>query len=84
MNWVEIIGYVAAACTTVAFIPQAVKVIRTKDTAAISLTMYSLLTFGVAAWLTFGIVKTQAPIILANGITLPLAAIILFYKIRYK
>lgn len=84
MSWIEITGYVAATCTTFAFIPQAVKVFKTKDTSGISLSMYSLFTFGVAAWLAFGILKSELPIIIANGITLPLAAMILFYKINYK
>ncbi len=80
----DIIGYVAAACTTFSLIPQAVKVFKTKDTSAISLRMYSLFTFGVATWLVFGVLQSNWPIILANGITLVFASLILFYKIRYK
>ena len=84
MNWNDIVGYVAAACTTIAFLPQAIQIIKTKDTSSISLAMYFIFTFGVATWLLFGILKTEWPIILANGITLILASIILIYKIRYK
>ncbi len=84
MNWTEIVGYVAAACTTFAFVPQALKVLKTKDTSAISLKMYSMFTFGVATWLVFGILKSELPIIIANGITLLFAALILGYKIRYR
>jgi MtN3 and saliva related transmembrane protein len=84
MNSTDIIGYLAAACTTLAFIPQALKVLRTKDTSAISLTMYSVFTFGVATWLAFGVLKSEWPIIIANGITLILAAMILVYKIKYR
>jgi MtN3 and saliva related transmembrane protein len=84
MNWTEIIGYLAAACTTLAFIPQAMKVFRTKDTSAISLKMYSIFIFGVATWLAFGVLKSEWPIIIANGITLLFASTILFYKIKHK
>jgi MtN3 and saliva related transmembrane protein len=80
----EIIGYVAAVCTTISFLPQAIQIFKTRDTSSISLAMYSLFTFGVAAWLTFGIMRSDWPIIIANGITLVLASLILFYKIRYK
>lgn len=84
MNWIQVIGYVAAACTTLAFIPQAMKVFKTMDTSAISLTMYSVFTFGLATWLAFGILKSEWPIIIANGITFVFASLILSYKIRYK
>ena len=46
--------------------------------------MYSLITVGVAGWLVYGILKSEWPIIIANGITLPLAMMILIYKIKYK
>jgi MtN3 and saliva related transmembrane protein len=84
MDWKQIIGYVAAACTTIAFLPQALQVIKTKDTKAISLSMYSIFTFGVAAWLLFGVFTSNWPIIGANAITLIFAVIILIYKIRYR
>ena len=84
MNVIDIIGYIAAACTTIAFLPQAIQIFKTKDTSSISLYMYSLFTFGVAGWLLFGILKSAWPIIIANGITLVLASVILVYKIKYK
>ena len=84
MEMSDIIGYVAAACTTVSLLPQALKLFKTKDTSAISLRMYSLFTFGVAAWLVFGIMQSNWPVIIANAITLVLASLILFYKVRYK
>lgn len=76
-------GYVAACCTTIALIPQVLHVFKTKDTAAISLGMYSLFTFGVAMWLAYGFVLSNLPMIIANFITLILAMVILGYKIRH-
>lgn len=78
----EIIGYLAAFCTTIAFIPQAYKVYHSKRTGDISLGMFSLMTTGVFLWLVFGIVERSNPIIAANAITLTLAAYILFMKIK--
>jgi MtN3 and saliva related transmembrane protein len=84
MNFVSIMGLVAAACTTASFIPQAIKTIHTKDTSGISLTMYSLFAFGTLIWLLYGIFSSNLPVSLANGITLMFASIILYYKIKYK
>ncbi len=77
-------GYIAATCTTVSFLPQAIKVIKTKRTKDISLGMYVVFTGGVAAWLVYGIMINELPIIVANCITLILAATILGFKIKYK
>ncbi len=84
MNFITILGLVAATCTTIAFIPQAIKTIRTKHTKDLSLGMYALLTIGIILWLTYGVIKNDLPIILANGVTLVFAATILFLKIKYK
>ncbi len=84
MNFITILGLVAATCTTISFIPQAVKAIRTRHTKDLSLGMYALLTTGIILWLIYGVFKNDLPIILANGVTLVFAATILFLKIKYK
>lgn len=78
----DILGYLAAFCTTVAFLPQTIQVIRTKDTEALSLSMYSLFTVGVIFWLCYGLAKKDYAIIIANAITAVLSAIILTMKIQ--
>lgn len=83
MELTALAGYAGAALTTVAFIPQAVHTWRTRSTAGISLGMYAIFTTGVAAWLVYGMLLEQWPIIIANSITLPLALSILVMKIRY-
>jgi len=82
MDVVESIGMVAALLTTAAFVPQAAKVVRTRDTAAISLAMYALFTAGIALWGVYGVMTWQWSIIIANAITFMLAAIILSIKVR--
>ena len=84
MNLITIAGYVAAFCTTSSFLPQAIKTIKTKDTSSISLAMYVLFTFGTLMWLVFGLATSNWPVTIANGITLVLASIILYYKIRHS
>lgn len=84
MFWSELIGGLAAILTTGSFIPQAVKVIRSRDTGSISLWMYLLFTCGIACWLAYGLMIQAMPVILANAVTLVLSLIILSFKLRYK
>lgn len=80
---VELIGVLAAILTTASFVPQAYHVIRTGDTAAISLTMYVLFSGGIALWGLYGLLIASRPIIAANAVTLVLALTILGQKIRH-
>lgn len=81
---IEIIGMIAGVCTTISFLPQVIKVIKTKSTEDISLWMFILMNTGIALWLTYGILLNALPIILANGITLVLSLTILWYKIKFS
>jgi len=76
-------GYVAAALTTLAFVPQAIKTIRSRDTRGISLGMYVVFTIGLAFWLAYGIVLHSWPMILSNTVTLGLSSTILALKLRH-
>lgn len=82
MNYIDIIGTLAAICTTGSFIPQAYKIITTKDTKSISLLMYIIFVIGVFLWLLYGIFLMIYPIIIANSITLILTSTILYYKLK--
>lgn len=79
-----IIGTLAACATTISFLPQAIKVITTRDTKSISLLMYVIFSFGVCLWFIYGLLRGDVPVIAANGVTLILALIILFFKINEK
>ena len=83
MSIITILGYLAAICTTSAFLPQAIKTIKTKETKAISLPMYIILNIGIILWLYYGIFLNAWPIILANAVTLSLTIIILIMKIKH-
>ncbi len=77
----DLLGYVAAFFTTASFVPQVLKTLQTRDTRAISLWMYLLFCTGVALWAVYGILLSAWPIILANGVTLLLALIVLWHKL---
>jgi MtN3 and saliva related transmembrane protein len=79
----ELIGYAAATLTTISFVPQAWLTFRTRDVRGISLGMYSVFTVGIALWLLYGLLMGAWPIVLANAVTLALASVILFMKLRY-
>ena len=75
---------IAAVLTTFAFLPQVIKVIKSKDTESIALGMYLMQVLGIALWLAHGLVIQDLPLILANSVSFILSGIILVYKIRYK
>lgn len=79
-----LVGVIAAVCTTVSFVPQVIRVYRTRHTRDLSLPMYIIFTFGVFAWTCYGFLVNSQPVIWANAITLVLCAYILAMKLRYK
>ena len=79
---IEILGYAAATLTTVSFVPQAIKTLRSGDTAAISLRMYLLFTSGIALWGIYGLLTGDGPLIVANAITLVSAGLVLQCKLQ--
>ncbi len=78
----SIIGYLAAFLTTVAFVPQTYRALKSKDLSSISLNMYLLFTFGVVLWIYYGYSTASWPVLIANVITLILSSIILVLKIK--
>ena len=76
-----IISTIAATLTTVSFLPQAVKVLITRQTEALSFWMYLLFTIGVSFWLIYGLLILSYPLIISNIITFILSVIILIIKI---
>ena len=83
MTITEAIGFGAAACTTLAFVPQVLKVWQTRSVADISLTMYLVFLFGLAQWLSYGILLHSWPIIVANAATMVLAGAVLGMKLVF-
>ena len=84
MTLTSALGYLAATLTTIAFGPQVVKTWKTKSTHDLSLGMFLIFFSGVFCWLVYGLSIQSRPVILANAVTLVLAGVILYFKIRYK
>jgi MtN3 and saliva related transmembrane protein len=76
-------GYIAGACTTSAFLPQAIQIVKTKHTKDLSLSMYSILTSGLMLWSVYGLINHDWPLVSANMVTLALAGWIFILKLRY-
>ena len=79
-----IFGYIAAFCTAISFLPQAVKTIKTKDTNGLSLLTYLFLFFGSLSWFIYGMVLTDIPLVGTNFLTTIFTGIILFLILRGK
>jgi MtN3 and saliva related transmembrane protein len=78
-----IIGTVAGTLTTTAYLPQVVKVWRSRSAGDISLQMYILVVTGASFWVVYGLMLMQWPVIIANAVSLVFTATILAFKLRY-
>jgi len=84
MNYIDIIGLFAGTCVTISVIPQILKVWKTKKVKAISLKTFSILTFGIAVWIVYGILKKDLPIIITNSISFCLNLLMVYFIIYYE
>ena len=76
------VGFVAAFCTTVSYIPQVKKCWQTGSTGDLSLKMLMTLAIGIALWVVYGVMKGDMVIIIANSVSLLLLFNLLFFKVR--
>jgi MtN3 and saliva related transmembrane protein len=84
MDMIQILGLAAGACTSLAAVPQLYKTWKTKEVENISLKMFLLYVVGMSMWLTYGIIKSDLPIIITNAIALTFHGMMLFFKLKYK
>ena len=84
MDNIESIGFIAGFCTTIAFIPQVINIIKTRSTKDISLLMYIIFCTGLVLWMIYGYLNYSYPIIIANAITLLLSIAIIVMKLKWK
>ncbi len=81
LDAVTIVGGLAAILSTVSFVPQATKIIRSRDTSGISTRMYMVTVAGFMLWTAYGALQPAWPLIASNGICLALSAFILTMKL---
>ena len=79
----DVLGLVAGALTTVAFVPQVVRILRTRSAYDISWLLFGILAIGSMLWLCYGIALDSVPLIATNVATLSLQLVIFALKFRY-
>lgn len=79
---VELIGLLAGAMTTSAFVPQAVQTWRTRSARDVNAGLLVLLVVGNSLWFTYGALVGSWGLVAANIVTVPLCALILWVKLR--
>lgn len=84
MDAITLIGSAAALCSTVSFAPQAWKVVRTGETEDISAVSYAITVTAFALWVTYGLMRSDWPLVASNSICLVLAAFILTMTLAPK
>ena len=77
------VGLLAGFLTTIAFVPQAWKIWKSKSAKDVSLPTFMAFTSGVALWLAYGILNQELPIIVWNAATLVLAGAIVGMKLKF-
>ena len=82
-NTVDLVGYVAAACTTLSFLPQLLRVLKLRSARDISLGMFLVFSVGTVLWLAYGLLAHSWPVTAANAVTLALSLSILVLKLRF-
>ena len=80
---IDILGYVSATFTTIAFLPQIIKTIRTKSAKDVSMGMFVFFTTGVFLWIIYGVLTNTMPVLIANSVIFCLSLIQIILKIKY-
>lgn len=83
-TWITVLGFVAASLTTFAFLPQAVKVWKSRSTHDISLAMFVMSCSGIFLWAVYGILRNDLPMTASSVASLAIALFILGMKLKYK
>jgi MtN3 and saliva related transmembrane protein len=80
---IEAVGMIAATLTTLCWLPQAVRILRTRDTKAISLATQTTFAGGITLWFVYGVMIGSWPVIISNAITFVLISAIIALKVAH-
>jgi Uncharacterized conserved protein len=83
MSW-EMLGFFAGALTTFGYVPQVLRLIRTKKAAGISFHAFGTLGLGVLLWFVYGVGVKAWPVVAANGLTFIFICWVLGLSIKYR
>jgi len=84
MDLLHVVGLIATVFTTGAYVPQALKIIKTKSTQSLSVPTYTMISIGSAMWVYYAFTRNDIPVMIANGVTGMLTIVILLLKFTSK
>ena len=84
MHGTELLGLIAGLFTTIAFVPQVVKIWKSKQAQDVSFAMFAIFSTGVALWIVYGFIIGSLPVILANSVTFALALAVIILKLYFR
>jgi MtN3 and saliva related transmembrane protein len=82
MNLVDTLGIAAGFVSTLAFLPQVIKICRTQSTKGISLGMYILYSLGLILWGIYAYLIQSWPLLLTEIVTGLMTFYILVMKVK--
>lgn len=84
MPFIEYVGLFGAFLSAITFIPQVLHAYKTKSVGDLSWGMLWIVFTSVIVWLVYGFIKGLLPVIIANGVILVLATVLLYFKATFK
>jgi MtN3 and saliva related transmembrane protein len=84
MDYIKLLGLAAGTISSITFLPQVIRIWKTRSAKDLSLSMLSLLILGVSMWLAYGIIVKDVAIIYTNSMVLTMSFVMLFFKLRFK
>ena len=78
------IGTAGGIVSSVTFLPQVIKIWKTKSAKDLSMMTLFFLILNVSLWLIYGLLKTDFPLIITNSIVLTMILIMVYFKIKFK
>jgi MtN3 and saliva related transmembrane protein len=81
---VEVIGLLGATFTTLAFVPQVVKIWKNQSSNGVSISMYVCMLVGIIIWLAYGILINSIAVIAANILSGILQVVIIFLTLKNR
>ncbi|WP_336518513.1 SemiSWEET transporter [Pollutibacter soli] len=83
-NYTQYVGIAAGIFTAISMLPQLIKIVRTKKAESVSLFMVIILLLGLSAWVLYGWLKKDWPIIVTNAFSIVVNVLIFIFSVRYK
>jgi MtN3 and saliva related transmembrane protein len=83
MDWIEVVGLIGSALSSITFIPQVVLAWKTKSVGDLSLSMIVIVILSTLVWLVYGFGRGALPVIIANSIIFILSLVLLYFKLAF-